>query len=124
DADGVYVYYDVVYEGSYVGRNIYAIPPGTPQVEFKCHVVQPSTPLKWYLETASKERIDLATVDYATQSVETSEKLSWLPEASGPVTTFTLIVKNFTKELAGKYSCEAYKGEKKVGSREYILRVD
>ncbi|KAH7721035.1 hypothetical protein AAVH_11502 [Aphelenchoides avenae] len=138
--DSVYVYYDVVYEGRYVGGNIYAIPPGTPQVEFKCHVVRPSTPLKWFLEAEDKQRIDLATVDYATQSVvraisemlclplplfqETSDELSWIPEASGPVTTFTLIVKNFTKQLAGKYSCEAYNGEKKVGSREYILGVD
>lgn len=103
-------------------------------------MVEPSTPLKWFFETEAKERIDLSTVDYATQSVvcavsgnmlaniacfqETFDKLSWLPEASGPVITFTLVVKNFTKELAGKYSCEAYDGEKKVISREYVLKVD
>lgn len=94
---------------------MYAIRPGTPQVDIKCDVVEPSTPLKWFLETEAKERIDLATVDHATQSVvcailaklcltlqflqETFDKLSWLPEASGPVTTFTLTVKDFTKEL-------------------------
>ncbi|KAH7715589.1 hypothetical protein AAVH_17027 [Aphelenchoides avenae] len=97
-----------------LGSDRYAVRTNTPLLKFLCSVERRKSPLKWFRTTDDNERIDLANVDYATQETR----------VAGNFTSFILSVKNFTKELAGMYSCEAHIGSKIVGSRDWIMGVD